>query len=291
MFADAVELLALMLAAGLVGLLVLVVRGRRRGRQVSAAPVVAVGLAVALFGVQAVLGDDIVDAGGGGTRVDTAAAAFAAGHRTPALTAVAETLNVGGSLAGLTVVAAAVAVALLLRHRRLEAAVVVSAPAASGLLGPATKLGYDRARPPVAEHLVFVNDSSLPSGHTLDATIVLGVLAVVLVCSIRGRLARVAVVAAACAGVAVAGAARVYLGVHWATDVVAGWLLGGAWVAFTAAVLLVLTRRPGPRSVGAAGSGGPGTAPASGRGPAAVAHLRVPRPRRGTDDRGGRLAS
>jgi undecaprenyl-diphosphatase len=290
MFADAVQLLAVMLLAGWLGLLVLVVRGRGRTAPLALALVLTIGAAVALFGLQAVLSDAIDDAGAGATRLDTAVAAFTVGHRTPVLTAVAETLNIGGSLAGLTVLAAAVAAALLLRHRRLEAAVVLAAPAAAGLLGNASKLGYDRARPPVAGHLVTVTDSSLPSGHTLDATIVLGVLALVVLSLVHGRLARTAVVAIACAGIAVAGVARVYLGVHWATDVVAGWLLGGAWVAFSAAVLLMLTLPRGPRAAGS-GRAGPGSAP--GRLPATVEHLRVPRPRPGTadDDRTRRIAS
>jgi membrane-associated phospholipid phosphatase len=267
-----------------------VLRNRRRGRDVRAALVLAAGVAVVLFGVQATLSDAIDDAGGGATRVDAAAAAFAVAHRTPVLTAVAETLNVAGSLAGFAVVAAVGAVTLLLRGRRIEAALAISAPAAAGLLGDGSKLGYDRARPPVAAHLVAVSESSLPSGHTLDATIVLGVLAVVVVSLLRGRLARTAVVASACAAIAVAGAARVYLGVHWATDVVAGWLLGGAWVAFTAAVLLMLARPRGPRSVEARRIR-PG--PSAEQYPAAVEHLRAPRPRpeAGDDDRTGRLAS
>ena len=92
------------------------------------------------------------------------------------------------------------------------------------------------------------------------------------------------------AAIAVAGAARVYLGVHWMTDVVAGWLLGGAWVAFTAAVLLMLTRPRGPRSVEVRGAR-PGPAPE--QRPAAVEHLRAPRPRPAAtdDDRTGRLPS
>jgi undecaprenyl-diphosphatase len=244
MFADVVSLLAAMLATGWLVLAVLALRSHR-GRREGGAMLLPVGAAVLLFGGQAVLSDGIDDAGGGATPLDKAVEAFVVSHRTPVLTVLAETLNVAGSLAGLTAVAL-VAVALLLwRHRRLEAAVVLAAPIATGLLGNGTKLGYDRARPPVAGHLVVVTDSSLPSGHTLDATIVLGVLTVVAVSLLRRRAgARVAVVVAAGAGIAVAGAARVYLGVHWATDVLAGWLLGGAWVAFSAAVLLVFAGRP-----------------------------------------------
>ncbi len=240
MFADAVQLLAVVLVAGWLGFLVLVGPGRRdRDRRGGTALVLATGAAVALFGAQAALADRIDDAGGGATRLDAAAAATAAGHRTPALTALAATLDVTAGLPGLAVLAAAAAAVLLRRGRRVEAALVAGAPAVAGLLGQAAKLGYDRDRPPVAGHLVTVGGSSLPSGHTLDATIVLGVLALVAVSLVRGRLARVAIGAAAGVGIAVAGAARVYLGVHWATDVLAGWLLGAAWVALAAALLLV----------------------------------------------------
>ncbi len=253
MFADAVQLLAVALVAGWLGLLVLVARGRAGGRRGGPALVLATGAAVVAFGLQAALADGVDDAGGGATRLDAAAAAVAVAHRTPALTALATTLDVAAGLVGLAVLAAGVAAVLIRHGRRVEAALVAGAPAVAGLLGQAAKLGYGRDRPPVSGHLVAVGGSSLPSGHTLDATIVLGVLAVVAVSLVRGRLARVAILAIAGAGIAVAGAARVYLGVHWATDVLAGWLLGAAWVALAAALLLPPRgERSGPRSPGAA---------------------------------------
>jgi len=131
-------------------------------------------------------------------------------------------------------------VTLFLRGHRIEAALAVSAPAAAGLLGNASKLGYDRARPPVAAHLVTVTDSSLQSGHALDATVVVGVLALVLVVHTVNRWRRAAIVALATVTIAAAGLGRLYLGVHWATDVVTGWLLGAAWVALCAVVLLAV---------------------------------------------------
>ena len=242
MFADAVELLAAVLAAGWSGLLVLAVSDR--GRTTRIAALAASGTAVGLFGAKAVLADGIDDAGGGATPLDGTVAALVVEHRSPALTALAETLDVAAGLVGMSVLAVAAAAVLLRHGLRVEAAIVLAAPIAAGLLGRA-KLGYDRARPPESGHLVAAGESSLPSGHTLDATIVLGVLAVVAVSLLRARLARVAVVAAAGAGIAVAGASRVYLGVHWTSDVLAGWLLGGAWVAVTVLLLVV---RAGPRT-------------------------------------------
>jgi undecaprenyl-diphosphatase len=210
---------------------------------------------VLLFGLQARLGDVIDDAGRGATRLDTAIWADAVAARRPGPTAVAEFLNVaGGTLAfgALAVLAAAV---LLLRGRRVDAALVACAPAAGGLLDLGFKVGYARPRPPVSGRLVEATGFSLPSGHTLDATIVLGTLAVVLIAALRGRAARAGVAVAATAAIGVAGAARVYLGVHWATDVLTGWLLGGAWVALCAAVLVMLRTGGASAAVGAVADG------------------------------------
>ena len=109
------------------------------------------------------------------------------------------------------------------------------------------KLGYGRPRPPAAEQLIPEAGFSLPSGHTMDATVVLGVLALVLVARTASRRLRAAIIAAATVTITAAGAGRVYLGVHWATDVVTGWLLGAAWVALCAVVLLLAE---GGRAVG-----------------------------------------
>ena len=118
------------------------------------------------------------------------------------------------------------------------------------------KLGYGRPRPPAAEQLIPETGFSLPSGHTVDATVVLGVLALVLVVRTASRRRRAAIVAAATVTITAAGAGRVYLGVHWATDVVTGWLLGAAWVALCAVVLLLAERTfHNPQGVRARGPG------------------------------------
>lgn len=247
MFADGGEWLAAALAVVWVGLVLRAEGARRRrlpGRASSTGVLAALGLALLLFAAQAVVGDGIADSGGVATHLDTAAFGFALAHRTPALTGLAEVLNVAGSLAGLTVVALVATVWMLRRGRRLDAAAMLSAPVGSGLLTWGFKLGYARPRPPEYGHLVPVSDFSLPSGHAVDATIVLGVLALLVLRHVRRPVARVAVVVPVTAGVLAAGAARVYLGVHWFTDVLTGWLLGGVWVALCAGVLVAAG--PGP---------------------------------------------
>lgn len=240
MFADWGEWVAAVLAlgwAGAVGHAEAVRRGRAAGPAVHHRVLAALGVAVLLLGLQAVLADRIVDTGRGATPFDAALWGAAARDRTPALTAVAEVLNVAGGLVALGTLAATAAAVLLWRGRHVEAALMAVAPAVSGLTDLGFKLGYARPRPPESGQLVEVTGFSLPSGHTLDATIILGTLALVLVTALRRRAARALVVAVTVVAVAVAGAARVYLGVHWATDVLTGWLLGGVWIAVCAALL------------------------------------------------------
>jgi undecaprenyl-diphosphatase len=240
----------------------------RRGLLVGTAPrkdvLAALGVAVLLFGLQARLGDVVDDRGRGATALDSAAWAAVGHHRTAGLTAVAEVLNVAGGMVALGVLAVLAAGVLLLRGRRIDAALMASAPAAGGLLDLGFKQGYARPRPPEAGRLVEVTGFSLPSGHTLDATIVLGTLAIVLIALLRGRLARTAVALVALGAIAVAGASRVYLGVHWATDVLTGWLLGGAWVAACAALRAMV------RTGGAAAAEPDGSGAAHGRGSVAL---------------------
>ena len=204
----------------------------------------------------AALADHVADAGKGPTGYDSAVWTFAVEHRGTAGTVIASALRVGGGIVALGALACAVGLLLVLRGRRLDALLVAGTPLVSTLLGDTLKLGYGRPRPPAAEQLIPEAGFSLPSGHTVDATVVLGVLALVLVARTASRRRRAAIVAAATVTITAAGAGRVYLGVHWATDVVTGWLLGAAWVALCAVVLLLAERTSHhPQGVQARGPG------------------------------------
>lgn len=195
------------------------------------------GVATALFALPAALSDEIVDAGRGPTALDSAVEAVVLTHRTPVLTSVATLLDVTAGTLSLGLLAAAAAAVLAWRGRRFEAVLVVGSAVVAGGLISALKLVYARPRPPLELRLVPEGGFSLPSGHALGATVVLGVLAVVAGSLLRRRAARVGLGAAAAALVAAAGASRVYLGVHWSTDVIDGWLVGSACVALAATAL------------------------------------------------------
>jgi membrane-associated phospholipid phosphatase len=200
------------------------------------------GLATALVALPAAAGDEIVDGGRGPTGLDSAVEAVVVTHRTPGATAVATLLDLAAGTVSLALLATTVAAVLAWRGRRFEAALVLGATATAGALIYLLKLVYARPRPPLALRLIPESGFSLPSGHALGSTVVLGVLAVVGWSLLRGTT-RMAVVAAAALLVVATGASRVYLGVHWSTDVIAGWLVGGACVAL-AATALVLRNSP-----------------------------------------------
>jgi undecaprenyl-diphosphatase len=91
------------------------------------------------------------------------------------------------------------------------------------------KFALDRSRPPIADHVVPVSNESLPSGHATMSTVVIGTI-VVLAWAGRTMVERTVMVAAAALWVGAVGATRVYLGVHWLSDVLAGWAVGAAWL-------------------------------------------------------------
>lgn len=121
---------------------------------------------------------------------------------------------------------------LALRRAGWRALAVATAWLISGnLLSFASKLLVDRARPQVVSHLEQVGSASFPSGHALNATLTWLLFTWLLTHSLRRRWQRkVALGAAATLGL-VTGTARIALGVHWPTDVLAGWLLAVAWLA------------------------------------------------------------
>lgn len=112
------------------------------------------------------------------------------------------------------------------------------------LASTALKELVDRDRPSVGS-LVGASGQSFPSGHTLAAAVLLG--SAVLAAGawgLREGAARATLVALCCAGVAVVGATRVYLGVHWLSDVIGGALLGGLLLAL--ACMLIASGRLEP---------------------------------------------
>jgi membrane-associated phospholipid phosphatase len=165
-----------------------------------------------------------------------------AAERTGFLTGVAHVLSTIGS--GYVVFGLAAIACVLLYHRRLGAAALAVAVSTAGavVLSNVDKLLVDRPRPPV-QHLEHVTSASFPSGHATQSSAFYGTLLVVVLCSGSGRLWAVPTAIATAALVLGIAFSRVYLGVHYPSDVVGGLLLGGSWSAIVCASLLARRRR------------------------------------------------
>ena len=131
---------------------------------------------------------------------------------------------------------------LLRRSRPVDAVFVVGNAAGASLLFSGIKRVLDRDRPRRSTGWWASTNESLPSGHATMAVAVIGSL-VVLLWAGRSASARAAMVAAAALWVVAVGLTRIYLGVHWFSDVVAGWLVGGAWLALCATIWAAMARR------------------------------------------------
>lgn len=130
----------------------------------------------------------------------------------------------------LFVMAAALAYLLAVR-RRAMALFVLLALGGGQVLASLLKLGVDRPRPELVPHLVEVVTLSFPSGHAMGAALTYGTLGVLAAGIAPNRAARICLLSLAVIATLLVGVSRVYLGVHWPSDVLAGWCAGFAWAA------------------------------------------------------------
>ncbi len=177
------------------------------------------------------------------TRFDARVLDFTLHHRFHVWTGVMKAMNwLGGVwvIAGLLVLAAAY---LLLRRRNWKDAVLLATAFLGALvLAEVVAAAVDRARPPVAVREIAVTGSAFPSGQATAAAAFYAMLAIVLTVGLKARW-RIVTWTVALAVIAAAGMPGVYLGVHWLSDVLAGYALGGMWATVLAAVFLVSHRR------------------------------------------------
>jgi undecaprenyl-diphosphatase len=118
---------------------------------------------------------------------------------------------------------------LALEHRYDAIVLVVVATAGAGLLGEGLKWWFARARPEIVPHLVYVGSASFPSGHSMLAVVTYLTLGALLARFIPRRRSRTYCVVVSLVLALLVGLSRVYLGVHYPTDVLAGWSAGLAW--------------------------------------------------------------
>lgn len=136
-----------------------------------------------------------------------------------------------GGTAILTLTTFAVAGFFLLRGRRGSALYLLVAVGGGLLLSTVAKQIFERPRPDLVPHGSFVHTASFPSGHSMLAAVTYLTLGVLVARTLPERRLKVYVLALAALIAGLVGVSRVYLGVHWPSDVVAGWLAGLAWAS------------------------------------------------------------
>jgi membrane-associated phospholipid phosphatase len=140
--------------------------------------------------------------------------------------------HLGGPL-GMTIIAASITVAMVWRWRSRTPLVLMLITVAGSLLATVVgKNAVGRLRPPQVDAVPpFESSPSFPSGHALNSTAIAGMVAYLLLLHLHRQLARVVTVVLAVAWAIGIGLSRVFLGHHWLTDVMVGWVIGLAWLA------------------------------------------------------------
>jgi undecaprenyl-diphosphatase len=147
--------------------------------------------------------------------------------------------HLGGAV-GMTIIASLITIVLVWRWRsRTPLILMLLAVAGSLAMTTVGKAIVGRNRPPLSEAVPpYEYAYSFPSGHALNSTVIAGIIAYLLIRRLRSSWARVITIICAVVWAVAMGLSRVFLGHHWLTDVVFGWLVGAAWV-----VLLITAHR------------------------------------------------
>lgn len=152
------------------------------------------------------------------------------GHSTPALTVAMRSITYLGSTAFVLSVCVSGAAGLYLVKWHRAAALLLITMAGAFVLNFVLKLSFRRARPDPFFGIAVPDSFSFPSGHTLLSFCLFGTFAVVIHQRVRSAGARIAVWSAAALLAVLVGLSRVYLGVHYPTDVVASYLAASVWI-------------------------------------------------------------
>jgi len=135
-------------------------------------------------------------------------------------------------------------IAYLLMTRRRGASLLVLASVGGGMIvSTLLKLGFERPRPDLVPHATQVYTASFPSGHSMLSAVVYLTLGALLARVHKPRRVKLFFLSLAIVLTMFVGLSRVYLGVHWPSDVLAGWCIGGAWAGLCWYAALLLQRK------------------------------------------------
>ena len=166
-------------------------------------------------------------------RIDAAVYEWFGSRRTPFTSALFVTITTVGGAVGMGALVATVLAVLITRRRFRWAAYLAITSVGGALLNQLLKFHFVRQRPELSAAVLGAMGYSFPSGHAMSGTIILGALAYLAARSIREWKNKSAALAALATLALAIGISRVYLGVHWTSDVGAGFAAGLLWVTAT----------------------------------------------------------
>lgn len=196
-------------------------------------------LALSLWAFGAIVDEQILE---GETRTDERLAVWLHGRATEPLTDVFRAVTRLGNFITLFAVTLVAVVIFWRRRERIDAAFVALAALGAQVLSTGMKLGFRRDRPFFPDPLATESSFSFPSGHALVSLAVYGSIALVLARRLSSHAERALLLGATALLVIAIGFSRLYLGVHFLSDVLAGYAAGTAWLAFLYVVLEVRAR-------------------------------------------------
>jgi undecaprenyl-diphosphatase len=148
-----------------------------------------------------------------------------------------------GSAGVLALISVAAAGFLVLQRKRHLALYLLAAVAGGTVVGSLLKFVFSRPRPDLVPHGQVVYTSSFPSGHSMLSAVAFLTLGALLASGQTNLAMRGYLMGLALFLTVIVGVSRVYLGVHWPTDVLAGWAAGAAWALLCWALARRLRRR------------------------------------------------
>lgn len=147
-----------------------------------------------------------------------------------------------GGIAVLTALSLVVVGFLLLQNKKKLALFMVASVSGGLLLSTALKHGFNRPRPDLVPHETYVMSASFPSGHSMLSAVVFLTLGGLLARHTKVLRLKSYILILSILATFIVGCSRVYLGVHWPTDVLAGWTAGSSWSLLCWLTALLLQR-------------------------------------------------
>jgi undecaprenyl-diphosphatase len=211
------------------------------------------GLFIAIIGTALFVALASYVRSGGSQTFDESVIRWLTAHHTEGLDAAMLEITALGTGVVVMMVVVVAALFLVLTDHRYSAILLLASTFGGLVLNAVLKLGFNRPRPSIVVPVVHAVSSSFPSGHAMSAAIVYTTVAYLAARLHKRTWARWLVMAAAFIVIALISISRMYLGVHYPSDVLAGVVVGLAWAAFCMATLEAIQKfaaRRDPRGQG-----------------------------------------